>query len=127
MRTIADAPRACKLKEIKRSEKNRLDSVRANDTNRAASTTQASEVPQFSFANESQLLVINEGSVEEMRTRVSKNHEGYPNETLEETTSRFRANIIVSEIPPFEEDQWQNFTLGDIDFEVRDITRLQVS
>lgn len=99
VRTIIDKPRSCKIDEIKKSE----SKLKGIDENQISCSKSPNQISQVSFANESQLLVINEASVEELRNRISPD---YFSETLKDTIMRFRANIVLNNINPYEEDDW---------------------
>jgi molybdenum cofactor sulfurtransferase len=64
---------------------------------------------QVSFANESQLLVLNSTSVADMRSKIALNPDSsvfVDAEPLQTTIARFRANLIVSASIPYSEDYW---------------------
>jgi len=72
-----------------------------------SSTEQTTINDQVSFSNESQILVLNEQSVIDVRNRATDLEE-----SLTTTISRFRANIIVSG-PSYAEDFWSLVTIQD--------------
>lgn len=57
---------------------------------------------QIGFSNESQLLLINQLSVEELRDRIRSSDDSSLleiDQTCDDTQSRFRANLIISASP----------------------------
>ncbi|XP_061445641.1 molybdenum cofactor sulfurase isoform X2 [Rhineura floridana] len=70
----------------------------------------------LSLVNEAQYLLINRTSVLQLRDRVAARlGESLPPQEL---VHRFRANIVVSTDEPFEEDLWEEITIGTLHFKV---------
>ncbi len=64
-----------------------------------------------SFADGYPILIVGESSLNDLKSR-------YDNENKDNITMRrFRPNIIFSGGQPYEEDNWQNFRIGDIPFQ----------
>lgn len=74
------------------------------------------------LSNESQLLLLNEASVEDVRQRIAVEHQqpglressAVPEEELATTIRRFRANVVIRGAPPFHEDTWENLSLAGL-------------
>ena len=64
---------------------------------------------KVSFADGFPLLVISEGSLDELNRSSPVQH----------TMSQFRTNLVVSGVEAFAEDRWQRFRIGDVEFEAR--------
>ncbi|KJY67928.1 hybrid-cluster NAD(P)-dependent oxidoreductase [Vibrio nigripulchritudo] len=60
-----------------------------------------------SFADGYPLLVISEGSLEELNARSSEKH----------SMDQFRTNLVVSGTEPFAEDGWKRIRIGEVEFE----------
>lgn len=77
-----------------------------------------SEGHRVSFADGFPALLVSERSVEELARRSGR----------EIPVERFRPNIVVTGAHPHDEDQWQRFTLGGMDFSgVKLCTRCKVT
>ncbi|WP_413283226.1 YcbX family protein [Vibrio sp. MA40-2] len=61
-----------------------------------------------SFADGYPLLVISQGSLDELNRRSSEVHQ----------MAQFRPNIVVSSTEPFIEDSWKRIKIGDVEFEI---------
>ena len=75
-----------------------------------------------SLANDSDCLVLNKESINILANKVKQTCEKY-NEDSEEFTNknlsqRFRGNIIIEGVPPFEEESWTSFRLNGLVFRV---------
>lgn len=100
-----DQARTCKVDAIHKAELTRLQVTGQSTT--PHSDPSLSPANQFSFANESQLLVLNNASVSDLHTRVQAQHaEAFP-ESVEVTAARFRANMMVQGAPAYQEDDWK--------------------
>ncbi|MDB2384266.1 hybrid-cluster NAD(P)-dependent oxidoreductase [Endozoicomonas sp.] len=64
---------------------------------------------KVSFADGFPLLVISEGSLDELNTSSPVQH----------TMSQFRTNLVISGVDAFAEDRWQRFRVGEVEFDVR--------
>ena len=62
-----------------------------------------------SFADGYPLLVISQGSLDELNRRASK----------PQTMAQFRTNLVVDGVEAFAEDGWKRFRIGEVEFEVR--------
>ncbi|CAL8284479.1 unnamed protein product [Arctogadus glacialis] len=91
------------------------DSIRGGQKrlNTAASTA------VLSLVNEAQYLLINQASVdliqEQIRSRQESSEDGQPLER-QDLISRFRANLVVAGVEPFEEDSWSQLIIGNAQF-----------
>ncbi|MEZ9834489.1 MOSC domain-containing protein [Vibrio breoganii] len=63
---------------------------------------------RVSFADAYPLLVISQGSLDELNRRAS-----HP-----QTMSQFRTNIVVDGVEPFAEDGWERIAIGEVEFQV---------
>ncbi|KAH0627092.1 hypothetical protein JD844_002490 [Phrynosoma platyrhinos] len=68
----------------------------------------------LSLVNEAQYLLINKTSVLTLRDHVSERLG--ESLVLQELIHRFRANIVISTNEPFEEDLWEEITIGSLNF-----------
>lgn len=83
-------------------------------------TSAEDRVEQVSFANESQLLVLNQESVLSLREKISENAESsHFQESLQTTIARFRANLVVSGAAPYSEDLWAYLENANVTIRVR--------
>eukprot|EP01132_Coremiostelium_polycephalum_P001270 gene1270-1599_t len=74
------------------------------------------ETNQISFANESPFLLISLSSLNDLKSKIHKEHpETDPSEWNWITKHSFRANFIVNGGTPYNEDQWEEFQLSDGD------------
>ncbi|GAM63156.1 flavodoxin reductases [Vibrio ishigakensis] len=62
-----------------------------------------------SFADGYPLLVISQGSLDELNRRASS----------PQTMAQFRTNLVVGGVEAFAEDGWKRFKIGEVEFEVR--------
>ncbi|UJF16941.1 MOSC domain-containing protein [Vibrio sp. SS-MA-C1-2] len=62
----------------------------------------------LTFADGFPLLVISEGSLQDLNQRSSEVH----------TMDQFRTNLVVSGVEPFAEDTWKRIKIGDIEFDI---------
>ncbi|WP_261818081.1 MOSC domain-containing protein [Vibrio gallicus] len=62
-----------------------------------------------SFADGYPLLVISQGSLDELNRRAS----------APQTMSQFRTNLVVDGVAPFAEDSWKRLRIGEVEFEVK--------
>lgn len=61
-----------------------------------------------SFADGYPLLLISQGSLDELNQRSSKHH----------GMAQFRPNIVIENTEAFAEDSWKRFRIGEVEFEV---------
>ncbi|XP_059928694.1 molybdenum cofactor sulfurase-like [Gadus macrocephalus] len=103
--------RRCRLCLIRQSP----DSIRGGQKrlNTAASTA------VLSLVNEAQYLLINQASVdliqEQIRSRQESSEDGQPLER-QDLISRFRANLVIAGVEPFEEDSWSQLIIRNAQF-----------
>ena len=64
------------------------------------------------FADAFPLLIIGQGSLDELNVRLEKR--GEPAVPMQ----RFRPNIVVAETRPFEEDRWEHVRVGEVNVDV---------
>ncbi|XP_042331867.1 molybdenum cofactor sulfurase [Sceloporus undulatus] len=86
--------------------------VNKKDEKGEASTVAAS----LSLVNEAQYLLINKTSVLTLRDHVVERLG--ESLILQELIHRFRANIVISTNEPFEEDLWEEITIGSLHYKV---------
>ncbi|XP_053732014.1 molybdenum cofactor sulfurase [Synchiropus splendidus] len=82
---------------------------------RAATST------SLSLVNEAQYLMINRASVEHIRDLMRSRMDGSEGDQLPDTEnviSRFRANLVIAGVEPFEEDNWSQLFVGNTRFTV---------
>ncbi|XP_015421045.1 PREDICTED: molybdenum cofactor sulfurase [Myotis davidii] len=74
----------------------------------------------LSLVNEAQYLLINRSSVLELQQQLSASDENGREELfpMRELISRFRANIITSGASAFEEEKWEEISIGSLHFQV---------
>lgn len=60
-----------------------------------------------SFADGYPLLLISQGSLEELNRRSSEHH----------SMDQFRTNLVASSLEPFVEDSWKRIRIGEVEFE----------
>jgi len=79
-----------------------------DDTLRPVDPNYAKEEAQVSFADGFPLLLISQGSLDDLNAR------------LEETIGmeRFRPNLVVSGVEAFTEDTWRRIRIGSIEFDI---------
>ena len=69
------------------------------------------------FANEAQLLAVNEASLQDLNSRLSRHAEGRT--PTEMTLEQFRPNLIIGgNLTPFCEDRWNRLLIGQLPFDV---------
>ncbi|GLT17861.1 flavodoxin [Vibrio zhanjiangensis] len=73
---------------------------------------QSNRIPEkvghnVSFADGYPMLVIGQGSLDELNRRSPQQH----------SMDQFRSNLVVSTTEPFEEDSWKRIRIGDVEFE----------
>uniref|UniRef100_A0A8D3AQV7 Molybdenum cofactor sulfurase n=1 Tax=Scophthalmus maximus TaxID=52904 RepID=A0A8D3AQV7_SCOMX len=81
----------------------------------------ASTSTSLSLANEAQYLMINHASVELIQKQMSTRQEYSEGDQLFDTQnviSRFRANLVIAGVEPFEEDNWSHLIIGNTRFVV---------
>lgn len=75
----------------------------------------------LSLVNEAQYLMINRASVELIQQLMSSRQENSEDDQRLDThnvISRFRANLVIAGIEPFEEDNWSHLIIGNTRFVV---------
>ncbi|XP_037661814.1 molybdenum cofactor sulfurase isoform X2 [Choloepus didactylus] len=74
----------------------------------------------LSLVNEAQYLLINRSSVVELQQQLSTRDENGMEELfpMNSLISRFRANIIINGTRPFEEEKWDEISVGSLHFQV---------
>ncbi|NXE27500.1 MOCOS sulfurase, partial [Ardeotis kori] len=70
----------------------------------------------LSLVNEAQYLLINVASIVQLKEHISARLEE-PLE-IEELIRRFRANIVISALESFEEEEWAEISIGALQFQV---------
>ena len=83
-----------------------------NESRRIVDPAYVPEERIVGFADAFPLLIIGEGSLNELNARLQRNGD----ETV--PMRRFRPNVVVAESQPYEEDTWQHIQIGDIDVDV---------
>ena len=63
---------------------------------------------QVGFADGYPFLLISEASLEDLNTRLAQ----------PVSMERFRPNLVVSGVAPYEEDQWRRIRIGAIEFQI---------
>merc|ERR1711892_362623 len=75
-----------------------------------------------SLANDSDCLILNADSINNLADKVKQTCEKYDEDsgefTNEKLTQRFRGNIVIEGIPAFEEESWTSFTMNGLSFSV---------
>ncbi|XP_032715483.1 molybdenum cofactor sulfurase isoform X1 [Lontra canadensis] len=74
----------------------------------------------LSLVNEAQYLLINRSSVLELQQQLNASDENGKEELfpMEDLISRFRANIITNGTRAFEEEKWNEISIGSLHFQV---------
>ncbi|XP_071064744.1 molybdenum cofactor sulfurase isoform X2 [Dasypus novemcinctus] len=74
----------------------------------------------LSLVNEAQYLLINRSSVLQLQQQLSTSNENGKEELfpMRDLISRFRANIITNGTRPFEEENWDEISIGSLHFQV---------
>ncbi|CAB1425118.1 unnamed protein product [Pleuronectes platessa] len=75
----------------------------------------------LSLVNEAQYLMINRASVELIEKQMSRSRDYSEGDQLLDTQnviSRFRANLVITGVEPFEEDNWSHLIIGNTRFVV---------
>uniref|UniRef100_A0A8C7VM45 Molybdenum cofactor sulfurase n=1 Tax=Oncorhynchus mykiss TaxID=8022 RepID=A0A8C7VM45_ONCMY len=74
----------------------------------------------LSLVNEAQYLMINHASVDLLQRHITSRQESSDHQPLDihELVSRFRANLVISGLEPFEEDDWSHLIIGNTHFQV---------
>ncbi|KAM3605669.1 uncharacterized protein V6R79_002657 [Siganus canaliculatus] len=73
----------------------------------------------LSLVNEAQYLMINRASVEFIQKLMSSRQDDLQGDQLLDTQnviSRFRANLVIAGVEPFEEDNWSHLIIGNSQF-----------
>ncbi|XP_054728381.1 molybdenum cofactor sulfurase [Anastrepha obliqua] len=84
--------------------------------------TQDGVSKDISLANQAQFLLINRASVRWLANKVETEQE-----SLDQTVDRFRGNLIIETASPFEENSFEEISIGGVDFKVNGFcTRCQM-
>ncbi|XP_041601821.1 molybdenum cofactor sulfurase [Vulpes lagopus] len=104
--------RPCQL--IKQSSKFQRSAKRQGKDQPAGTTA------SLSLVNEAQYLLINRSSVLELQQQLNASDENGKEELLpiKDLISRFRANIITNGTRAFEEEKWDEISIGSLRFQV---------
>ncbi|XP_010765124.1 molybdenum cofactor sulfurase [Notothenia coriiceps] len=81
----------------------------------------AATTTSLSLVNEAQYLMINRASVELIQKVMSSRQDDSEGDQLLDTQnviSRFRANLVIAGVEPFEEDNWPHLIIGNTRFVV---------
>ncbi|XP_056465404.1 molybdenum cofactor sulfurase isoform X2 [Gadus chalcogrammus] len=72
----------------------------------------------LSLVNEAQYLLINQASVDLIQEQIRRQESSEDGQPLErqDLISRFRANLIIAGVEPFEEDSWSQLIIGNAQF-----------
>nr|XP_010945508.1 molybdenum cofactor sulfurase isoform X2 [Camelus bactrianus] len=105
--------RPCHL--IKQSSDFQRSARRKHGKDQPACTTAA-----LSLVNEAQYLLVNRSSVLELQQQLSTSDENGKEELfpMKDLISRFRANIITNGTRAFEEENWDEVSIGSLRFQV---------
>lgn len=69
---------------------------------------------RLNFTNEAQFLLVSEGSVSDLNSKLSSNtRKGIDGVTVKVNPMRFRPNLVVSGGEPYAEDRWRNLKIGN--------------
>ncbi|XP_034754478.1 molybdenum cofactor sulfurase [Etheostoma cragini] len=82
-------------------------------------TKTTSTSASLSLVNEAQYLMINRASVELIQKLMSSRQDNSEGDQLLDTQniiSRFRANLVIAGVEPFEEDNWPHLIIGNTPF-----------
>lgn len=74
---------------------------------------------KLNFANEGQLLLVSEGSLKDLNSRLTSNvqkGDSRVGDQIHVDTMRFRPNLVVSGAEPFAEDNWHSLRIGKAQF-----------
>ncbi|XP_031593761.1 molybdenum cofactor sulfurase isoform X1 [Oreochromis aureus] len=83
--------------------------------------SEAATSTSLSLVNEAQYLMINRASVELIQNLMSSRQDDSEGDQLLDTQSvisRFRANLVIAGVEPFEEDNWSHLIIGSTQFMV---------
>lgn len=73
------------------------------------------------FANEAQLLLVNEASLQDLNARLLG--DGAAEDAESVAVERFRPNLLIGgETVPFCEDAWDSLAIGKVGFQVAGVT-----
>ncbi|XP_061601718.1 molybdenum cofactor sulfurase isoform X1 [Cololabis saira] len=82
---------------------------------------EAATSPSLSLVNEAQYLMINRASVALIQNLMSSRQDGCEGDELlvaQNVIRRFRANLVIAGVEPFEEDNWSHLIIGNTRFVV---------
>lgn len=68
----------------------------------------------IAFPNESQFLIISQASIEDLQSRIPH----YDSQSA--SAINFRPNLVIRGGKPYQEDYWQEVTIGDCHFQITD-------
>ncbi|XP_004380979.1 molybdenum cofactor sulfurase [Trichechus manatus latirostris] len=105
--------RQCRL--IKQSSNFQRNAKKKHGKDQSPGTTAT-----LSLVNEAQYLLLNRSSVSELQQQLNFSDENGKEKLfpMSELISRFRANIIISGTRAFEEDKWDEISVGSLRFQV---------
>lgn len=83
-----------------------------DESRRVVDRTYVKQDRLVGFADGFPLLMIGQGSLDELNLRLTQRGEAAV------PMRRFRPNIVVAATQPFEEDQWQQIRIGDVEVDV---------
>ncbi|KAK6293426.1 hypothetical protein J4Q44_G00357520 [Coregonus suidteri] len=75
----------------------------------------------LSLVNEAQYLMINHASVDLLQRHITSRQESSDDHQpldIQQLIGRFRANLVISGLEPFEEDDWSHLIIGSTHFQV---------
>lgn len=100
---------------IKQSSDFQRNAKKKHGKDQSAHTTAA-----LSLVNEAQYLLINRSSILELQQQLSTSRENGKEELfpMNNLISRFRANIITNGTRAFEEEKWDEISVGSLRFQV---------
>ena len=111
-----DSSRLCKVQQIQSTEeslKNHLRQIVKDEK------PQLNAPSLVSFANESQVLFINQKSVEYLRDQIGTSNKKFlETEDLQTTIDRFRGNIVINGPEANSEDHWAFINFEDFTLKV---------
>ncbi len=86
------------------------------------------ECPPLSLANESQYLMVAQGSLEQLLSQIKDIDQHCELRTSQELTDRFRANLVIGgqEMEPYMEERWSSIDVGSNRFEVSKWRQLEL-
>lgn len=111
--------RRCRL--VRQSRDNLRRAKRKSHSNGGGNDKGAmAQGPPLSLANESQYLMVAQGSLEQLLSQIKERDQDCELGTVQKLADRFRANLIVGgqEMAPYIEEGWTSIAVGGFQFEV---------